>query len=115
MPRLNVNDYFSITALHYLNAAGHDHFHFLLNAVISEINIASLPELKTIYAHVLYKGHGKDKTSETAFTVQFPLVLLFRKLQICMYESSPKMIGTLSKLTPSSKEKAALMSLQLFC
>ena len=67
--RKNVNDFYSITSLHYLNAgtAGHDHFHDLLNAVINNVNLGGLPDLNAIYACVLYKGHGRDKTSDRSY------------------------------------------------
>ena len=67
--RKNVNDFYSITAQHYLNAGdeGRDHFCFILNGIITNINLAGLPELNTIYACILYKGHGKDRTSERSY------------------------------------------------
>ena len=67
--RKTVSDFYSITALHYLNAgtAGHDHFHFLLNTIIDNVNLGGLSELNTIFACVLYKGHLKDKTSSRSY------------------------------------------------
>ena len=58
-----VNDYYSITSSHFVNAghAGFAHFHYLLSAVIKNVNIASLEELNTIWACILYKGHGKER------------------------------------------------------
>ena len=43
----NVNDIYSITALNYKNAGseGLAHFNFLLNAIISDVNNATLEEL----------------------------------------------------------------------
>ena len=60
----SVNDFFSITALHFVNAGyeGVVHFRFLLNSVISSINLSGISELNTIYASILYKGHQKDKS-----------------------------------------------------
>ena len=111
-----MNDYFSITALHYLNAGatGHDHFHFLLNAVISEINIASLPELNTIYAHVLYKGHGKDKTSERAYRTISTCPLISKAADMYVRELSKddwnlKQADTQFQGEGSSHELAALL------
>ena len=62
--RKNVNDFYSITALHYVNAgrSGYEHFHHLLNAIIENVNLTGLTELNTIYACILFKGHGKDRT-----------------------------------------------------
>ena len=67
--RASVNDFFSITAAHFVNAGyeGFEHFHFLLNVIIEEVNLSSLEELNTIWAHILYKGHGKDKESDRSY------------------------------------------------
>ena len=56
----------SITAQHYLNAGeeGREHFCFILNSII---NLAGLLELNTIYACILFNGHGKDRTSERSY------------------------------------------------
>ena len=85
--RKNVNDYYSITALHYLNAgeAGHDHFHYILNAIITNLNLAGIRELNTIYACVLFKGHGKDKSSDRSYRTisTCPLVAKGLDIYIC--------------------------------
>ena len=39
----------------------------MLNAIISEINNASLPELNSVYAIIIYKGHSKEKTSDRSY------------------------------------------------
>ena len=88
--RKNVNDFFSITALHYLNAgrAGHDHFHFLLNGIINNINLAGIDELNTIYACVLHKGHGKDRTSARSYRTISTCPLVAKGLDIYVRELS---------------------------
>ena len=65
----NVNDFFSITALHYLNAGeqGIVHFQALLNSVVTDVENASLTELNTAHGIIHYKGHKKDKTSERSY------------------------------------------------
>ena len=65
----NVTDIFSITAHHYLNAGprGLIHFNFLLNAIISNVNNATLEELNLVLGLILYKGHNKEKTSDRAY------------------------------------------------
>ena len=42
----HVNDIFSVTPLHYINAgkAGIEHFHFLLNCIIDNVNNATIEE-----------------------------------------------------------------------
>ena len=64
-----VNDFYSVTTLHYINAgkAGLVHFNFLLNCIISEVNNAKVEELNTVYALLLHKGHGKVKTSDKSY------------------------------------------------
>ena len=65
----SVNDFFSITPLHFLHAGpiGIEHFQFLLNTVIENINLSGLPELNSIYAVVLHKGHGKCKEEARSY------------------------------------------------
>ena len=88
--RKNVNDFCSITALHYINAgqAGYDHFHFILNTVISNVNLAGITELNTIYACVLYKGHGKEKTSDRSYRTISTCPLLAKGLDIYVRDLS---------------------------
>ena len=65
----HVTDYFSITALHYKHAGneGLRHFCCLLNAVISDVNNATLEELNIALGIILYKGHNKDKSSDRSY------------------------------------------------
>ena len=65
----DVNDFFSITPLHFRNAGleGLQHFQFLLNTIINNINLSGLSELNTIYACVLHKGHGKNTEESRSY------------------------------------------------
>ena len=65
----NVNDLNSITPAHYINAGieGITHFQYLLNSVIDNINLSSLDELNSVWAIVLFKGHGKDRESDRSY------------------------------------------------
>ena len=67
--KANVNDFYSITANHFINAgrSGFAHFHFLLTAIIKNVNLTGLDELNTVWACILYKGHGKDKQSDRSY------------------------------------------------
>ena len=67
--RPDVNDLYSITARHYINAGleGVRHFYFLMNLIISDINLFSLPELNSVWAMVLHKGHGKPKDLDRSY------------------------------------------------
>ena len=64
-----VSGIFSLTPHHFINAwlAGQEHFHRLLNLIISDINLSTLEELNAVFAVILYKGHGKDRTSERSY------------------------------------------------
>jgi hypothetical protein len=65
----NVNDFYSITALHYLNA-GHEgivHYNQLVNAIILDVNNANIEELNIAHGNILYKGHNKDKNSDRSY------------------------------------------------
>ena len=80
--KADVNDFFSITANHFINAGfeGLEHFHFLLNIIIEEINLSSLEELNTIWACILHKGHGKDKESDRSYRTISTCPLLAKAL-----------------------------------
>jgi hypothetical protein len=67
--KASVNDFYSITASHFMNAghAGFLHFHFLLSSLIRNVNLSGLDELNTIWACILYKGHGKEKESDRSY------------------------------------------------
>ena len=88
--RKNVNDFYSITALHYLHAgdAGLDHLNFLLNSIIDNVNNAHLKELNTIYAIVLLKGRGKDRNLDRSYRTISTCPLAAKALDIYVRELS---------------------------
>ena len=65
----DVNDFFSITANHFIHAGhpGVQHFHFLISCIINNVNLAGLDELNTAWSCILYKGHSKDKESDRSY------------------------------------------------
>ena len=67
--KTDVNDLYSITARHYTNAGieGITHFMFLLNTIITNINLSSLDYLNSVWAMILHKGHGKDRESDRSY------------------------------------------------
>ena len=67
--RPEVNDLNSLTANHFIHAGleGVIHFAFLLNCIISEVNLSSLEELNNVWAMILFKGHGKDRESDRSY------------------------------------------------
>ena len=67
--RASVNDFYSITANHFINAgqAGIAHHHFLLSALISNVNLSGIEELNNAWACILYKGHQKDRESDRSY------------------------------------------------
>ena len=67
--RPSVNDFYSITASHFLNSgeAGLEHFCFLLNTIIDDINNLSIEELNSVWACILYKGHEKDRNNHRSY------------------------------------------------
>ena len=85
-----VNDFYSITALHFING-GPDAlklFCTLLNALISDITSVACPELNTVYANILYKGHGKEKTSDTSYRTISTCPLIAKILDLYIRELS---------------------------
>ena len=114
--RKNVNDIYSITAQHYLNAGkgGLDHFCFLLNSIIANINLAGLPELNTIYACILYKCHGKDRTSDRSYRTISTCPLVAKGLdlyvrELCLDDWNGCQAPTQFQGTGMSHELAALL------
>ena len=65
----SVKDYYSITSEHYINAGkeGLQHYNLLLNAIIADLNNASLEEVNTAHGLILYKGHHKDRSSDRSY------------------------------------------------
>ena len=65
----SVNDLYSITPLHYINAGerGLKHFNYLLNCVIEDVNNATIEELNACCALLLHKGHGKSRNIDRAY------------------------------------------------
>ena len=65
----NVKDISSITALHYINAGeeGVKHFQALINAVLEEVDNATIDDLNIALGIILYKGHRKPKTSDRSY------------------------------------------------
>ena len=65
----DVNDFFGLTPNHYIYAgpSGWKHFHFLLCLLIDNVNHTDITEINTVYACILFKGHGKDKNSDRSY------------------------------------------------
>ena len=80
----SVNDYFSITPAHYLNAgdAGLEHFNHLLNCIIDDINNATVDELNACYALLLHKAHGKSRNLDKAYRTISTCPLLSKALDL---------------------------------
>ena len=78
----DVNDLFSITPRYYINAGveGARHFFFLMNVIIDNANLFSLPELNSVWAMVLHKGHGKPKDSDRSYRTISTCPLLSKAL-----------------------------------
>ena len=80
--RSEVNDLFSITASHYINAGASGLRHFMLSALIENIGNSSLQELNDVLAMILYKGHNKDKESDRSYRTISTCPLLGKCLDI---------------------------------
>ena len=86
----DVNDLYSITALHYIHAgdAGLDHFFYLLNTIIENVNLAGINELNSIYACFLYKGHNKDRENSRSYRTISTCPLISKALDSYIRELS---------------------------
>ena len=85
-----VNDIFSVTANHFINAgsAGLVHFNLLLNALLIDVNNCTVEELNTVYALMLYKGHKKDRTLDSSYRTISTCPLLAKGLDIYVRDLS---------------------------
>ena len=65
----DVLDFFSVSPNHYLHAgpAGCRHFHSLMKALLSDVGTTAIHEVNAAYACILFKGHGKDRTSSRSY------------------------------------------------
>ena len=112
----NVNDLYSITARHYNNSGieGARHFSHLMNLVIKNVNLFSLPELNSVWAMVLHKGHGKPKDSDRSYRTISTCPLLSKCLDKyigSLYESGWAAVQAETQFqgSGSSHELAALL------
>ena len=112
----SVNDLYNITANHYINAGepGLQHFHLLLSALIHEVSHLTITEVNAVYASILFKGHGKDKSSDRSYrTISIcPLVvkaldLYIRDLNMATWNEDQADVQFLGE--GSSHELAALL------
>jgi hypothetical protein len=112
----NVKDFYSITAHHYLNAGdeGLSHFNALLNAIIENVNNATVEELTTDHGLILYKGHNKDKTSDRAYRTISSCPFLAKALDLYLRDLYHELMDkcqapTQYQGTGSSHELASLL------
>ena len=79
-----VKDFYSITALHYLNAGkeGLTHFQELLNAVLEEVENATIEELNVAHGIIPYKGHKKDRNSVRSYRTISTCPILSKALDL---------------------------------
>ena len=78
----DVNDLNSVTPAHFINAGGEGfvHFAFLINCIIDNINLSSLDSLNSVWAMVLFKGHGKERESDRSYRTISTCPLLSKAL-----------------------------------
>ena len=114
--RADVTDFYSITAHHFINAgkAGFEHFFFLLSSLVKNVNLASLAELNTVWACILYKGHGKDRCSDRSYRTISTCPLLAKALdtyigQLCESGWAEVQAPTQFQGSGSCHELAALL------
>ena len=112
----HVNDLYSITASHYVNAGdtGVKHFHLLLLELVHDVSKITITEINAVHANILFKGHGKEKTSDRSYrTISVcPLLakaldMYVRDLQLDTWNADQSEVQFLGE--GSSHELAALL------
>ena len=65
----DVTDIYGVTVNHYNYAGppGWNHFHLMLNCLISDVNNINVEEINTVYACILFKGHNKERSSDRSY------------------------------------------------
>ena len=88
--RPKVSDIYSITASHYLfgGSTTIKHFQFLVNTIINEVELSSIPELNTAHAIVLHKAHGKPKSLSSSYRTISSCPFIAKALDIYLGELS---------------------------
>ena len=83
-----VIDFYSITPAHFINAGdqGFEHFNFLFNCIIDDVNNATIEEMNSCYALLLFKGHGKLKTSDKSYRTISTCPFLSKALDLYIRE-----------------------------
>ena len=86
--RASVSDISSISTLHYIHGGieAYKHFNFLLKSIIEDVNNASLIELNSVHGLVLYKGHGKEKTSDRSYRTISTCPLVSKSLDLYIHD-----------------------------
>ena len=112
----DVNDLYSLTPRHFINAGmeGAIHFTALLKIIIQNVNLSALEDLNSVWAMILYKGHGKDKESDRSYRTISTCPLLAKALDKyvgSLYESGwvDAQAATQFQGSGSSHELAALL------
>ena len=59
----SVTDLFSMTGYHYIygGQSGIEHFQFVMNNTLEDMNNLEIEELNLVWACILHKGHNKDR------------------------------------------------------
>ena len=112
-----VHDIYNISASHYINAGreGLLHFNYLLNAVIQDVNSASLEELNLALGIIIYKGHGKDKTSDRSYRTITTCPFLAKALDLYIRDLfKEKWDGMLHNHVLNIKAQGVVMNWQLY-
>ena len=84
--RANIKDFYSISARHFLSAGtvGLLHFTSLINHLIADTNLASVPEMNSAWSIMLHKGHGKPRGSSRSWRCISTCPLLAKALDLHM-------------------------------
>ena len=86
--KASVLDFLSITPLHFINAGqdGIVHFNFLMNLIILDVNTSSVKKLNIVYALLLHKGHGKERTSDRSYRTISTCPVLAKGLDMYIHD-----------------------------
>ena len=79
-----------ISSLHYINGGpvSIEHFRFILNTSVDNLENTTVEEINNVHACVLYKGHRKDKTFASSYRTISTCPFISKALDLYIREFS---------------------------
>ena len=91
----------------------------LMNCLISNINNASIKEINTAYGLILYKGHGKEKSSDRSYLTISTCPLIAKAIDLYLNrlysDSWHQLTASTQFMAPGSSHELASLLITEVC